>query len=59
MTLAAQDDMRRLQTPNSFERDVMKRLDEDFEPWNKSSENSPNFARACTLTIDGVVDEID
>ena len=59
MTLTTQDDVRRLQTANSFERDVMEWLDEDFEPRNQSAENSPNFARARSLTIDGVVDEID
>ena len=37
----------------------MEWLDEDFEPRNQSSENGPNFTRARSLTIDGVVDEIN
>ena len=59
MTLTAQDDVRRPETANSFQRDVMEWLDEDFEPGNQPSENGPNFARARPLAIDGVVDEID
>ena len=59
MTLAAEDDVRWFQAAHTFERNVVERLDENFEPWNQSAENSPNFARACSLAIDGVVDKID
>jgi hypothetical protein len=34
-------------------------LDEYFESGNESAENSPNFARARSLAVDGVVYEID
>ena len=37
----------------------MEWLDQDFEAGNESAENSPNFARACSLAVDGVVYEID
>ena len=59
MTLTAQDDVRWTEAPNSFQSYVVEWLDEDFEPGNQSSKNGPNFARARSLAIDGVVDEID
>lgn len=59
MTLTAQDDVRRFEASNSFQRHVVEWLDEDFDPWNESAKNSPNFARACSLAVDGVVYEID
>ena len=59
MTLSAQNDVRGTKAANSFERNVVKWLDEDFESGNQSAENSPNFARARSLTVDRVVDEIN
>ena len=59
MTLAAENDVRRSQAANSFERDVMKWLDEDLEPGNQTAEHRANLARACALTIDCVVDEVN
>ena len=59
MTLAAENDVRWFQTAHSFERNVVEWLDENFEPWNESAENSADFARACSLAVDSVVDEID
>ena len=59
MTLPAQYDVRWLETANAFERHMVEWLDEDFEPWNQSTKNSPNFARARALAINGVVDEIN
>jgi hypothetical protein len=34
-------------------------FDENFEPGNEPAENGPNFARACSLAVDGVVYEIN
>jgi hypothetical protein len=34
-------------------------FDENFEPGNEPPENRPNFTRAGSLTVDGVVYEID
>ena len=59
MTLAAQDDVRWTEAANSFQRNVVERLNEDFESGNESAENSPNFARARSLAVDGVVYEIN
>ena len=59
MTLTAENDVGWFQTSNTFERDVVKWLDEYFDPGNESAKNGPNFARARSLAIDGVVYEID
>jgi hypothetical protein len=59
MTLPAQDDVGWTKAPNSFEGNVVKRLDEDFESGNQSAENGPDFARTRSLAVDGVVYEID
>ena len=59
MTLATEDDVRRFQTPNAFQRNVVERLDQDFETGNEPAENGPDFARARSLAIDSVVYEID
>jgi hypothetical protein len=47
------------QASNTFERDVVKWLDEDLDTGNESAENGPNFARARSLAVDRVVYEID
>jgi hypothetical protein len=59
MTLPTQNDVRRAKTADALERYVVKRLDEDLEPRDESTENSPDFTGACSLAIDSVVDEID
>ena len=59
MTLTTQDDVRRAEASNSFQGYVVEWLDEDFEPGNQTAQNSADFARARSLTIDGVVYEID
>ena len=59
MTLPAQNDVRRAQASNSLQRDGMKWLDEDFKPGNQTTQDSANFARARSLTVDGVVYEIN
>ena len=59
MALAAQDDVRWFETSNPLQRNVVEWLNENFEPGNQSAENSPNFARARSLAVDGVVYEID
>jgi hypothetical protein len=59
MTLAAEDDVGWFETTHTFERDVVKWLDEDFDPGNESAKNSANFARARSLAVDRVVYEID
>ena len=47
------------ETANSFQRDCVKRFDKDLETRNESAENSPNFTRACSLAVDGVVYEVN
>src|ERR1043166_2908650 len=59
MTLPAENDVRRFQTAHSFKRYMVKRFDEDFEPGNEPAEHRPNFARACSLAVDGVVYEVN
>ena len=59
MTLTAENDVGWFQASNTFERDVVKWLDEDLDAWNESAENGPNFARARSLAVDRVVYEID
>ena len=59
MTLATEDDVRRSQTPNAFQRNVVEWLDQDFETGNEAAQNGPDFARARSLAIDGVVYEIN
>src|SRR3954468_12339384 len=59
MTLPAQNDVRRTQTANSFERHVLKWLDEDLEPGNQTAKHRANLAGAYALAIDGVVDEVN
>jgi hypothetical protein len=59
MTLTTENDVGWFQASNTFERDVVKWLDEDLDTGNKSAENRPNFARARSLAVDGVVYEID
>ena len=59
MTLPAQNDVRWFQTSHTFERNLVEWFDENFEPGNEPAENGPNFTRACSLAVDGVVYEID
>ena len=59
MTLTAENDVRWLKAANAFQRDVVKRLDEDFETGNKSAKNGAYFARTGSLGVDGVVDKVD
>ena len=59
MTLATQNNVRWTKAANALERNVVKRFDEDLESGNQSAENSPDFARACSLAVDRVVYEID
>ena len=59
MTLATQDDVRWFETANSFQRHVVKRFDKDLETRNEPAKNSPNFARARSLAVDGVVDQVN
>ena len=59
MTLTAENDVGWFQASNTFERDVVKWLDEDFDPGNEPAKNSANFARARSLAVDRVVYEID
>ena len=59
MTLTTEYDVRRLETAHSFKRDVVKWFDEDLETRNESTKNSSHFARACSLTVDRVVDKIN
>ena len=59
MTLPTENNVRRPQAAHSFEGDLVKGLDEDFESGNEAAENRPNFARARSLAIDGVVYEIN
>ena len=59
MTLTAENDVGWFQASNTFERDVVKWLDEDLDAGNESAENGPNFARARSLAVDRVVYEIN
>ena len=59
MTLTTQNDVRRTKTANAFERDMMERFDEDLETRNQTAQHRANFARAYTLSIDCVVDEVN
>ena len=59
MTLTTQNDVRRTQTADPFERDMVKWFSEDFEAGNQSAEHRAELARAGALTIDGVVDEVN
>ena len=59
MTLTTENDVRWFQAAHAFERDVVERLDEYFEPRDQSAENSANFTRARSLAVDGVVDELN
>ena len=59
MTLTAENDMRRTQAANSFERDVMKRFSEDLEAGDQTPKHRANLAWACALTIHSVVDEVN
>ena len=59
MTLTAQDYVRRTKTANALERDVLKWFDEDFETGNQTAKHRANLPRACALTIDSVVDQVN
>ena len=59
MTLPTQNNVRRSETPNTFERDMVKRFGEDLEARNQSAKHRANLAGTCALTIDGVVDQIN
>ena len=59
MTLSTENDVRRTQAANSLERNVVKRLNEDFEAWNQTAKHRADLAWACALTIDRVVDEVN
>jgi hypothetical protein len=59
MTLAAQNDVRRTQTANAFERNILEWFDEDLEAGNQTTKHRANLAWASALTIDGVVDEVN
>ena len=59
MTLTAENDMRRTQAANSFERDVVKRFGENLEAGNQTAKHRANLAWACALTIHGVVDQVN
>jgi hypothetical protein len=59
MTLTTENDVGWFQASNTFERDVVKWLDEDLDTGNESAENRPNFPRARSLAVDRVVYEID
>jgi len=59
MTLTAENDVRGTQAANSLERNVMKRLSEDLETGDQTTEHRANLAWACALTIHRVVDEVN
>ena len=59
MTLPAQNDVRRAQAANSLKRHAMKRLSKDLKAGNQTTKHRANLARACALTIYGVVDEVN
>ena len=59
MTLTTQNYVRWTEATNAFERDVVKRFDEDLETGNQTAKHRANLARACALTIDGVVDQVN
>jgi hypothetical protein len=56
MALPTENNVGRTQAANSLERHFVKRFGEDFKTRNKSTENCAQFARACPLAIDSVVD---
>src|ERR1043165_504422 len=59
MTLSTQDDVRRLETADSLERNGMKRFGEDLEIGNQTAQHRANLSRAVAVSIDGVVDEVN
>ena len=59
MTLTTKNDVRWTQTANAFERNVLEWFDEDFEAGNQTAQHRANLARACALTIDCVVDQVN
>ena len=59
MTLSAENYVRRTKTANSLERNLMEWLDKNFEFRDQTTKHRANLARACALTINCVVDQID
>lgn len=59
MALSTQNDVRRPQAADSFERHVVKRFREDFEAGNQTTQHRPQLARAVTLTVDCVVYQVN
>ena len=59
MTLTTQNDVRRPQTADAFQRDSVKRFREDLEPGNQTAKHRANLAWACALTIHSVVDQVN
>ena len=59
MTLAAEDDVRRRDFLNAFERNVTEWFDDDLQTWPDPLQGRLELARAGSLAIDGVVDKIN
>jgi len=59
MTLSTQNDVRRLETADSFERNGVKRFGEDFKARNQTAQHRANLPRTVAVSIDSVVDEIN
>jgi hypothetical protein len=56
MALAAEDDVRRPQFIDTIQIYLSKRLHPDLYAEKHSTEGRPQFARAVSLAIDGVID---
>ena len=59
MALAAEDNVRRRQLFNTLKRNVAERLHQNLELRSNTFQGLPQFARAGTLAIDGVVYEVN
>ena len=59
MTLPAENDVRRTQAANSFERYAVKRFCEDLEAGNQTTKHRANLTRARALTINCIVDQVN
>ncbi len=59
MTLATQNDVRGFQAADTLERNAVKRLGEDLQTGNQTTQHRPNLTRAGALTVNCVVDEVN
>jgi hypothetical protein len=59
MALSTQNDVRRLETADSLQRDAVKRFGEDLQTRNQTSEHRANLSRAGALAVNRVVDEVN